>query len=164
MRVTSDVDLPVELIDAQRRGDLVVFAGAGVSMGAPSNLPSFGRLADEIAVGAVRRDTWIPLDRFLGQLELEHGILVDERTRQILSRPASHPTALRSLVALFGRGGNVRLVTTNFDRHFTTAVEEALPGAVPRYIGPALPLGRDVRGIVYLHGALENPLPPAFAH
>ena len=39
MWVNPDVNMPQTLITAQREGSLVVFAGAGVSMGAPSNLP-----------------------------------------------------------------------------------------------------------------------------
>src|SRR5947208_11825481 len=35
------LDIPDELVEAQEQGKLVVFAVAGVSMGAPSNLPSF---------------------------------------------------------------------------------------------------------------------------
>jgi hypothetical protein len=35
-----DVDLPQAVIDAHRRSEIVVFAGAGVSMDAPSNLGS----------------------------------------------------------------------------------------------------------------------------
>jgi len=34
------IDFPEELIDAQPDGELVVFAGAGVSMGQPSNYPN----------------------------------------------------------------------------------------------------------------------------
>ncbi|MEO5820503.1 MAG: hypothetical protein ABIT71_08340, partial [Vicinamibacteraceae bacterium] len=36
MLIVSGVDLPKDLVDAQRAGRLVIFAGAGVSMGPPS--------------------------------------------------------------------------------------------------------------------------------
>ena len=42
------IDFPQEVIDSQRNGKLVVFAGAGVSMPDPSNLDDFARLADRI--------------------------------------------------------------------------------------------------------------------
>jgi hypothetical protein len=39
-----EVDLPQPIIDAQKRGKLVLFAGAGVSLDAPSNYPNFALL------------------------------------------------------------------------------------------------------------------------
>ena len=35
MKVTENVSIPQTLIEAQRRGNLVIFAGAGISMGPP---------------------------------------------------------------------------------------------------------------------------------
>jgi len=46
MWINKEVDLPEALVSAQRARRFVVLAGAGISMGAPSNLPDFGRLAD----------------------------------------------------------------------------------------------------------------------
>ena len=40
------VDFPEPLLNALRDGKLVVFAGAGVSMGPPAGLPSFRELAE----------------------------------------------------------------------------------------------------------------------
>ena len=42
------VNLPDSLLNAQRNETLVVFAGAGVSMGAPANYPSFAELAKQV--------------------------------------------------------------------------------------------------------------------
>ena len=42
------VDFPPALLDALRDGRLVVFAGAGVSMGAPARLPSLCKLAERL--------------------------------------------------------------------------------------------------------------------
>lgn len=44
MRIQG-VDFPQPLLDALREERLVVFAGAGVSMGGRANLPSFSGLA-----------------------------------------------------------------------------------------------------------------------
>lgn len=55
MWINRDVDLPQALVTAQREGRLVIFAGAGVSMGPPANLPSFEELAIQIAGGALAR-------------------------------------------------------------------------------------------------------------
>jgi hypothetical protein len=40
----GQIDFPDELLHAIRDGRFVVFAGAGVSMGDPANLPSFWSL------------------------------------------------------------------------------------------------------------------------
>lgn len=45
------LNIPLELIEAQQDQKLVIFSGAGVSMGPPSNLPSFWSLAEGIARG-----------------------------------------------------------------------------------------------------------------
>jgi len=49
-------------VSAQRARRLVVFAGAGISMGAPSDIPDFGRLADLISGGTLTRPPEEPLD------------------------------------------------------------------------------------------------------
>ena len=54
MRI-SGVDFPVRLVNSLRDGNLVVFAGAGVSKGEPSGLPDFKELALEIAQGTGKK-------------------------------------------------------------------------------------------------------------
>lgn len=65
MWINRDVDLPQALVAAQREGRLVIFAGAGVSMGPPANLPSLKDLAVQIAGGALDRrrqpSPWMPI-------------------------------------------------------------------------------------------------------
>lgn len=56
------------ILDAIRDDRLVVFAGAGVSMGPPANLPDFDKLASEIAARPVAPSELAPVDRFLGIL------------------------------------------------------------------------------------------------
>jgi len=156
MWINDEVNLPEALIDAQHEGQLVVFAGAGVSMGPPSNLPSFEALADAVAQGVLPRKAGEPLDAFLGRVE-QHGVDVQTRTRKIIDVPASLPRDLHhSIVKLFRSQDSLRLVTTNFDRHFTVTARAQYPTA-DTFIGPALPLGREFSGIVYMHGAVEHP-------
>ncbi|TFW08107.1 DUF4020 domain-containing protein [Oxalobacteraceae bacterium OM1] len=144
------------ILDALRDDRLVVFAGAGVSMGAPSNLASFWKLSSDIAQGTGLVPSE-PLDRFLGQLH-HRNVAVHERALQLLSLEGSAPNALhQNLMRLFRTADRVKLVTTNFDLHFETAAD-ALFGAVPDvYRAPALPLGYDFSGIVHVHGALPRP-------
>jgi hypothetical protein len=151
----NDIELPDELFPAREEGDLVIFAGAGVSCGHPSSLPLFPGLVQRIAENAVtvqERDE--SPDRFLGRLRRD-GVMVHERARTILLDPKSHPNSLHDLILrVFGKPESIRLVTTNFDRHFTTAREAARwANDVREYYAPALPRGSSFGGIVYLHGA-----------
>ena len=62
----SGVDFSTDLLKALRDSDLVVFAGAGVSMGPPASLPNFSGLAKEVAAGTGEvRGEDEPEDRFL---------------------------------------------------------------------------------------------------
>ena len=45
----ASVYFPKDLYNSFKKNNVVVFAGAGVSMGEPSGLPSFSKLADDIA-------------------------------------------------------------------------------------------------------------------
>lgn len=156
MWINDEVDLPEALVSAQREGGLVIFAGAGVSMGPPSNLPSFEALSAAVAQGVLSRNAGEPLDAFLGRVE-QHGVDVQARTRKIIDVPTSLPRDVHhSIVRLFRGPDSLRIVTTNFDRHFTTAAT-ARYSQVDTFIGPALPLGREFAGLVYLHGAAQHP-------
>ena len=63
----DSIDLPDELVAAQEQGRLAIFVGAGVSMGPPSNLPSFKQLTERIAENT-GHDPTEPYDVFLGTL------------------------------------------------------------------------------------------------
>lgn len=146
------LDIPESILSAQEEGKLVVFAGAGVSMGPPSGLPSFVRLAEMIAQRALTDEENSRLDHFLGVLKSE-GRDVHSLAVQALNVPGSRPTPLHDqLVRLFARPEHVRIVTTNFDPHFASVVAQVHPG-VPIYSAPALPRGGDFHGLVNLHGA-----------
>jgi len=156
MWITEEVNLPVELVQAQEANRLVIFAGAGISLNQPSNLPLFDELAEKISAGAltrrIRDGEKEPVDRYLGRLQ-NQGVQVYERAKRLIGDPSSQPTKLhRDLISLFPMPEETRIVTTNFDRHFTNA---AMPGTILHY-APALPLGRMFNGIVYLHGSVER--------
>ncbi len=154
MRI-KDVNLPEPLIAAQRNGTLVVFAGAGISVDPPSNLPDFARLADQIARGTLTIEENEPIDRFLGRLERQ-GVKVHARAQSLLGDPASEPNDLhRIIISLYHSADSVRIVTTNFDRHLSSAAEMLL-GSIQTYHAPALPLGKKFNGLVYLHGSLDR--------
>ncbi len=146
------VNFSESLISAQQQDSLVIFAGAGVSMGPPSNYPSFQGLVGEIAKWAgKKRPEDDPLEHFLGRLEIN----VHEKVAYLLSSPDSKPKSLhRNLLKLFGGPDHVRVVTTNFDSHFETAAQEVFGRQPEIFSAPALPIGDDFTGIVYLHGSV----------
>src|SRR3989442_14491237 len=90
MKVAPSLTISDELERARNAAELVVFAGAGVSVGPPANLPSFLELAREIADPPITREDDEPLDRYLGRAE-RAKILVQERAREkLLARGGIH--------------------------------------------------------------------------
>ena len=156
MRIEG-IEFPEPMCTALRDGQLVIFAGAGVSMGEPARLPSFDDLAKSVADGTgFALKSHEPVDRFLGRLE-HHGVDVHARAAQALSSKNSQPTALhRSSLQLFRQNNQVRIVTTNFDELFEQAAKDVLAFTADVFRAPALPLGRSFNGIVHVHGALSH--------
>src|ERR1022692_4053448 len=124
--ILDPLDIPDELLEAQEQGRLVVFAGAGVSRGAPSDLPDFKGLAAHVAKGT-RLEKELSkhehrLDRFFGELSRD-DVDIQHLVRERIGNPASQPTDLhRWILDLFPEPKEIRIVTTNFDRHFTNAL------------------------------------------
>lgn len=156
MYVSKHVDIPDEILTAIQENKLVVFAGAGVSIPEPARFPDFKQLADEIGKGSIPRSTKDSIDYYLGQLK-NLGVDVHGRAKRILSDAMSKPTILhKALVDLFKDSKHLRIVTTNFDTHFSTTITERFNGQVEFYYAPALPLGGNFKGLVYLHGSVER--------
>jgi hypothetical protein len=151
----GNVNVPEELIDAHRRGGLVIFVGAGASMDAPSNLPNFRRLATEIASDAgVNVTPDEPPDVLLGDADGNPLMDVHGRVARRIGDPASLPNKLHEAIgALASTGPKVRIVTTNYDRHLSIVLQDRRPD---EYRAPALPMGDDFDGLVYLHGTLSQ--------
>lgn len=157
MRLTNDVDIPNDLLAAARDGRLVLFVGAGVSINQPSNLPLYDGLARIIAQNLGEEyDGSLSPDRFLGQLMQTHP-LVKEQVRAITSSTQSLPNANHRALARLASAAGAPVVTTNYDPHIETAAAEAALKFGETYFGPALPLGREFQGLVYLHGSASHP-------
>lgn len=155
------LDLPDDVIAAQEAGELVIFAGAGISLEHPSNIPLFKDLTDNIgaAINKTRDPLRDDLDVLLGEWKDSHGARVHEAAYEIVSNPKSRPTEVHfNLLKLFKKPEHIRIVTTNYDRHFTTVAAE-LKLQLPIYRAPALPLGDDFHGVVFLHGCVEDEEP-----
>jgi SIR2-like domain len=152
--LVQGINLPEKLLRAQAAGELVLFIGAGVSAPAPSSLPLFDELAQRVGegTGMPRRDDE-SVDRYFGRLKLR-GVQVHKAVAPILLDPNSRPHELHTLLTkLFPQSAPVRLVTTNFDTHLSTTLEQHFGSSVETFYAPALPLGDDFAGLVYLHGS-----------
>jgi SIR2-like protein len=123
-------------------------------------MPDFVALARRIAEGKIgwdERRYKERLDRYLGDAE-RRGVDVQTRARDEL-RPngRTHTPMHEHLLGLFEVAERVRLITTNFEPFFDMAADAVYPGSsIRRFIGPALPPGRDFKGMVQLHGALSQ--------
>lgn len=156
MRITDEVDLPEALISAAAARDLVLFVGAGVSINEPSNLPLFTELASTLAQAiGVDFDQHLEPDAFIGRL-CDSDFTVRERAKTIIANPNSQPNDThRAIVRLSKACGTIRIVSTNYDEHLSTAADELSIKLGEIYRAPAVPLGRDFSGLVYLHGQVS---------
>jgi hypothetical protein len=152
--ITSDVDLPQAVLDAQADDHLVLFVGAGASVDAPSGLPLFDKLAVQLAdMARVPFNEKVALDFFLGSMP--ENFDTHRHTRDIIARQDSSPnTTHAALVRVASSVGQLRVVTTNFDNHLWSAAAAGGIEVPDTWIGPALPLGEDFTGIVHLHGSV----------
>jgi hypothetical protein len=159
MRIRG-VEFPRALIEAHERGELVIFVGAGASMPSPSDLPSFAVLVETIrdqscladVIGAVNGEVnFRPLDELLDQMATDHGVDVHARIASLIDAPNSKPNPVHEAIArLAASSPHMRIVTTNYDHHLQRSSDRVMP----EYLAPALPVGNDFEGIVYLHGRL----------
>ena len=175
------IDWPEPLIDALNEDRLVVFAGAGVSMGEPSNLPDFEGLADQIARGQSRKlkrvkveDTDVaepvigdenthlyrldePIDTFLGELD-RNDIDVRERACRLLKeQQAEHSNLHTDLLRLFREPSKIRVVTTNFDTLFEKAALSRFGIREAEGIDGYQVKGGYLNGIYHIHGDWDDP-------
>lgn len=157
MKITTNVDLPLELIEAQEADELVLFVGAGASKSAPANLPDFFGLAEQLGryAHAPSPTEKQPLDQYLGTLSAKN-FNVHQHTHKALHVAGSEPNDThRGIVALALASEHPRIITTNFDTLLNQAWSSA-GAALNTWAGPALPLGDEFSGIVQIHGSLDS--------
>lgn len=168
--VTNGPDIPDALLRAHEEGRVVFFCGAGISY--PAGLPGFQGLVEKIyqltgaELTSIERE---PFER--GQLDATLDLLERRLPGQRLAVRRALAQALRpklrckgatdTQVALLrlarSREGELRLVTTNFDRIFHVAAKRT-GQAFQAYAAPMLPIPKSSRwnGLVYLHGLLPE--------
>jgi hypothetical protein len=159
--------VPDKLVQDLEDDRVVIFCGAGISMGA--GLPSYTGLVAHCYRELTHplpedgRSDWDWPDRMLGALESRYSA---DHVRAIvtarLSRRPRDLTLHRAILRLarLRRRDGLRLVTTNFDTYFEKA-GRSLGLRYDWHAGPILPIPRNDRAaswrsLVYLHGRLGD--------
>lgn len=152
----ADVDVPPALVQAHRDDNLVFFVGAGASIAPPSNLPSFVGVVEKVVAATghhfKRADIESRPDYVLGRLEADK-IDAHARVKDLITPAHSAPNTVHEAIIDLARATRtLRVVTTNWDAHLSTVLQRhGWDGTT--YRAPALPIGDDFSGLVYLHGS-----------
>lgn len=164
--INNGPDVPDLLVQTHEDGKVVFFCGAGISF--PAGLPGFNELTFKTfdALGESPNSTEISAiheKRFdvafdLLERRIKNRLVVRKKIQAILTpKKLSDPQTTATHKALLELGkdkkGNVRLITTNFDRIF-----HHVDSSLRSYIAPLLPIPKKSRwdGLVYLHGLLPE--------
>lgn len=151
------LDIPEEILEAQENGTLVIFAGAGISLDPPANLPTYEGLAKQIEKKVKKkRKNDETIEQFFDRLQKQDNIDIKDKVKQIIEDISPEPNDYHLMIPrLFLDIDKLRVVTTNFD---TLLIENgrAQPQD-PQRSYPALPYGNDFSGIVFLHGNVQKP-------
>lgn len=153
----NGINFPNQIIEAINSKKLVVFVGAGASMGKPTRLPDFEELAKLIAEGTgLDKKQNESCEAFLGRLKCQE-INVNEKAAEILNQSKLRPNKLHKyIIQLFSCVEDIKIVTTNYDDMFEKTIGKRALKNVKIFNAPALPLGNDVRGIVHIHGNVND--------
>lgn len=163
------ISIPERIFEAALSSNLVIFAGAGVSVPAPVNLPVFNSLVERIKStvdpGGFLRERKHKLDKetpvytetpeqYLSYLEHE-GKNVKEACSLLVDPHGQFTNLHTNILRLLDANCHMRLVTTNFDNCFENSME-VLGCEAKVFTSPALPLGKGVNGVVHLHGVFSD--------
>lgn len=156
--ILNGINFPNQIVDAINDNKLVVFAGAGASVDAPTSLPNFEKLTIEIAEGTGRvHKPGTACEAFLGSLKAQNGVDVNQQAADITSKACLEPNKTHeAIIELFSSPDSIKIVTTNYDQMFERVLEsKGICTTV--YNVPAIPLGDDISGIIHIHGNVDNP-------
>ncbi|MDP9998999.1 hypothetical protein J2W15_002502 [Pseudarthrobacter sulfonivorans] len=100
-------------------------------------------------------DESVGLDFFLGSMPATFD--THRHTRDLIARQDSaFNTTHAALARVASSAGQLRIVTTNFDDHLSSAAVDGGVEVSDIWIGPALPPGDDFAGLVHLHGSVRR--------
>lgn len=96
------------------------------------------------------------LDRFIGMLP--DNFNVHKRTKDIMRGDDIHCNSTHeAIVRLASSVKTPRIVTTNYDLLLEEAAQRQNCDLGRSYYGPAVPIGSDFSGLLYLHGSVDSP-------
>ena len=180
----GELEFPMSIIEALKQDRLVVFAGAGVSMGHPANLMNFNDLTQLIIHGssastpsslenkthdlnltdptlkhkilqAIYTSQYRPPEERLGEAQDSGKINIHAQCQFHLKDDDLQPNPLHTQIIRLFADKTIRIITTNFEGLFVKAANAL--GVVPDVsIAPNLPQGDVFKGIVHLHGSLKH--------
>lgn len=164
--IKTGPNIPNKLIEAQKKGELLFFCGAGVSV--PAGLPTFESLTEQVAEKLHALDdknneisklisnyqfdrAFTALKRIYGD-EIVDSILLN--TLKLTKTPLlkNHENLLKLST---NEENKPFIITTNFDLLFEK-VDKKIKSFVPPYL-PDLQSKNSLSGIVYLHGKWIDP-------
>ncbi|WP_144661296.1 SIR2 family protein [Paenarthrobacter nicotinovorans] len=126
-------------------------------MAAPTGLPSFSNLLTNIA-----KDLGVEVPSAPGSEDFIFGQLDDDPRQDVHAMVKRHILDARdgnalhaALVRLAAAGPAPKIVTTNYDRFLSLALETT-ETKLDEFRAPALPMGDDFDGLVYLHGSVDQ--------
>ncbi len=160
-------DIPIEIINAQELGSLVIFCGAGVSIA--SGLPTFSELVEKVyeklgeqlndleeksyKSGFYDRTLGILESRIIGPNSVTNPVrkaIIELLSIDVAANVNNHRTILELSKT---KNQNYRLVTTNVDHGFLLADRNLKYDAAPKLPVPK-PYKWDT--VVYLHGIIQT--------
>lgn len=159
-------NLPVRLLHAQEKNNLIVFCGAGVSAqqeGTLSHFGSFKALYEAIAA----RYQMLPVNSALPEnFDFSEGFenltreshlrdSVQDEVCLSLANENAIPTEYHTRILQLTK----KIITTNFDRLFDKAVPKS-EKPIRTFCSPTFPVyefNENFHGIVYLHGHIDRP-------
>lgn len=142
----GETDIPDQILLAQQKNNLVIFAGAGVSYCSPANAPPLDKVTKDFLETHVT--TFRPVLDSQGKIQNLIETLQDvERLRKSLCRQyfqrvyskLKKPSELHHhLVRLFCEDQFLRIITTNYDSLFTIEVNKSRKSSTQIYNYPNL--------------------------
>ncbi|MFZ5517687.1 MAG: SIR2 family protein [Candidatus Zhuqueibacterota bacterium] len=171
----DNVGLPIDLINALSKDELVIFVGAGISTRAdpqqrPNTFyPTFKELCNQIQekLAIKTNDNEKKLfnrklyDQVLGIWNDQHKP-IHQTAAEILSKDEQRKRIVlhKAIVNLFPRESTPRIITTNFDNLLNRAIDESEYLNNEKWViheAPSFPPAIRFKGIGYLHGHVSNP-------
>ena len=95
------------------------------------------------------------LDRVQNDVQ-KYGVNVKQLVRDVLKKQKNGNENHQTLLNFFKDKDNIRIVTTNYDHNFCEAAQALKLESLQQYCQPILPFGDKFKGIVYLHGRIDD--------